>query len=97
MKWLFLIYGINLETLKQEAWQILTTAEAVKDELVMGLCRCVQWKSSVRFMVDSGVSRFVEFGPAGVLSGLIRRIERGVQAMTVSDPASIQKLGTGVG
>ena len=72
----------------------LTTAEAVKDELVLGLCRCVQWKRSVRYMVDSGVSRFVEFGPAGVLSGLVKRIERGVQAMTVSDSASIEKLGT---
>ncbi len=73
----------------------LTTAQEVKDELVQGLCRCVQWKRSVKYMVDSGVSQFVEFGPAGVLSSLIRRIDRGVQAMTLSDPASIHKLGTG--
>ena len=73
----------------------LMTSEAVKDELVRGLCRCVQWKSSVKYMVDSGVSQFIEFGPGGVLSSLIRRIDRGVQAMTLSDPASIQSLGAG--
>lgn len=74
----------------------LTTAQQVKDELVQGLCRCVQWKSSVNYMIDSGVSQFIEFGPAGVLSGLIKRIDRSVQAVSLSDSASIKKLGIGV-
>ena len=74
----------------------LTTAQEVKDELVQGLCRCVQWKSSVNYMVDSGVSQFIEFGPASVLSGLIKRIDRSVQAVSLSDSASIKKLGIGV-
>ena len=73
----------------------LTTADQVKHELIRGLCRCVQWKSSVRHMVDSGVSQFVEFGSAGVLSSLIKRIDRSVQAVTLSDPASIQKMSEG--
>lgn len=71
----------------------LTKAQEVKDELVQGLCRCVQWKSSVNYMVNSGVSQFIEFGPAGVLSGLIKRIDRSVQAVSLSDSASIKKLG----
>ena len=70
----------------------LTTGDAVKEELVQGLCRCVQWKNSVRYMCNSGVSQFVEFGPAGVLSSLIKRIDRGVETVTLSDPASIRKL-----
>jgi len=71
---------------------ILTTGEQVKEELVNGLCQCVQWKESVKSMVNSGVSQFVEFGPAGVLSSLIRRIDRSVQTTAVTDPASISKL-----
>ena len=74
----------------------LTKAQEVKDELVQGLCQCVQWKSSVNYMVDSGVSQFIEFGPAGVLSGLIKRIDRNVKTVSVSDSASIKKLGIGV-
>jgi [acyl-carrier-protein] S-malonyltransferase len=70
----------------------LTTGGAVKEELVRGLCQCVQWKDSVRCMVRSGVSQFLEFGPAGVLSGLIKRIDRGVEAVALSDAASMLKL-----
>ena len=70
----------------------LTTGEAVKEELIQGLCRCVQWKNTVRYMVNFGVSQFVEFGSAGVLAGLIKRIDRGVETAALSDPASIRKL-----
>lgn len=70
----------------------LTTADQVKEELVYGLCKCVQWKNSVRYMVNSGVSRFVEFGPSKVLASLIKRIEPSVQAVTLSDPTSIRKM-----
>jgi [acyl-carrier-protein] S-malonyltransferase len=70
----------------------LNTAEEVRSELVDGLCHCVQWRNSVRFMVGSGVSQFVEFGPSRVLSSLIKRIDRDVAATTLSDMASIQKL-----
>ena len=74
----------------------LTSAQEVREELIDGLCHCVQWKNSVRYMVDSGVSRFVEFGPARVLASLIKRIDRDVQAVTLSDPDSIRKVSEGV-
>ncbi len=70
----------------------VTTAEEVRGELIEGLCHCVRWKQSVRYMVDSGASHFVEFGPSRVLSSLIKRIDRDVEAYTLSDPASIEKV-----
>ncbi len=70
----------------------LTTADEIRAELVNGLCQCVQWKDSVRHIVDSGVTQFVEFGSGGVLAGLIKRIDRGVKVATVSDTASMRKL-----
>ena len=70
----------------------LTTGDEVRHELINGLCRCVQWKNSVRYLVDSGVSRFVEFGSGGVLAGLIKRIDRDVQVATVADSASMRRL-----
>ncbi len=74
----------------------LTSTAEVREELIDGLCHCVQWKNSVRYMVDSGVSRFVEFGPTRVLTGLIKRIDRDVQAVSLSDPDSIRKESEGV-
>ena len=70
----------------------VTTAEEVRGELIEGLCHCVRWKQSVRYMVDSGASHFVEFGPSRVLSSLIKRIDGDVEAYTLSDPASIEKV-----
>ena len=70
----------------------LRTGEQVREELLRGLCQCVQWRNTVRCMVDSGISQFVELGPAGVLAGLIRRIDRGVDAVALSNPDSIRKL-----
>jgi len=70
----------------------ISTVDEVKKELFNGLCHCVQWRNSIRYMVGSGVSRFVEFGPSRVLSSLIKRIDKGVEAITLSDTESIRKL-----
>ena len=47
------------------------SADEIKEELLKGLCSCVQWKDSIQYMVNSGVSNFIEFGPSRVLSSLI--------------------------
>lgn len=73
----------------------IASAEQARRELLTGLCHCVMWKHSVRFMVGAGVNRFVEFGPARVLSSLVRRIDPGVEALTLSDPDSIRKVASG--
>ena len=70
----------------------LTTSSEIRSELVNGLCQCVQWKDSVRQIVDSGVTQFIELGFGGVLAGLIKRIDRGVKVTTVSDIVSMRKL-----
>ena len=72
--------------------QALTTSADVREELVRGLCKCVQWKDSVRTMVDAGIGHFIEFGAGGVLAGLIKRIDRNVEVSAVADPDSIRKL-----
>lgn len=72
----------------------IVSAEQARQELLTGLCHCVMWKHSVRFMVAAGVNRFVEFGPARVLSSLVRRIDPGVEALTLSDPDSIRKVAS---
>ena len=72
--------------------QPVTTAEGVKEELLRQLCNCVQWQPSVEYMVEEGVSTFIEIGPGQVLSGLIKRISNKVQVLNMSDPESIKAL-----
>ena len=37
-----------------------------------------------------GVTRFVEIGPGSVLSGLVRKIAKGVQVLNVDGPDSLE-------
>ena len=69
----------------------MITMSEVRQELVYGLCHCVQWRNSVKYIVGTGVSQFVEFGPARVLTSLIKRIDKNVQVVTLSDLESIKK------
>jgi [acyl-carrier-protein] S-malonyltransferase len=70
--------------------QPITTAELVKAELIGQLCNSVQWQRSVEYMIDAGVTTFVEIGPGKVLSGLIRRINRDVITLNVGDAEAIK-------
>ena len=70
----------------------LTLGEQVKGELLHQLCNCVQWRKSVNYMVDSGVSNFIEFGPGRVLSSLVKRMYKNAHVIPVNDFSSIQTL-----
>jgi [acyl-carrier-protein] S-malonyltransferase len=63
--------------------QPITSAEAVKAELLNQLCHCVRWQRSIECMIEEGVSTFVEIGPGQVLTGLIRRINKEVQVLNI--------------
>lgn len=70
----------------------MTTAEAVKDELPRQVRHCVHWLYSVQYMIRRGVSTFVEIGPGKVLSGLIKKIDKSVRTVNISDISSIEAL-----
>ncbi len=75
----------------------LTTAGAVKDELLNQLCNCVQWRRSIEYMINEGVSNFIEIGPGRVLAGLIKRIDRNVNIINIGDVEAVRNLAEGVG
>lgn len=67
----------------------ITSAEAIKEELIRQVATAVQWRRSVVNMLDSGVSTFVEIGPGRVLSGLIRQIDRNAKLFNIGSAADI--------
>jgi [acyl-carrier-protein] S-malonyltransferase len=62
----------------------LTTANAVKEELLKQIDSPVQWLDSVQYMIKEGVSTFIEIGPGRVLSGLIKRINPKINIVNIS-------------
>lgn len=65
--------------------QALTSVEELRQELTDHLVRPVQWTRSIQTAMAEGVDTFVEVGPRQVLSGLIRRINRNVQSISMSE------------
>jgi [acyl-carrier-protein] S-malonyltransferase len=60
--------------------------------LVEQLTAPVKFTQAARELMRQGVKVFVEVGPGNVLSGLLKRIDRSVKAIPVSDMASLEKL-----
>ncbi len=72
--------------------QPLTDVDSIKEELVRQLRQCIQWQSSVEYMIRNGVTSFYEIGPGTVLSGLIKRINSEVQISNISGVEDITRL-----
>ncbi len=72
--------------------QPLTDVESIKEELVRQLRQCIQWQSSVEYIIRTGVTSFYEIGPGTVLSGLIKRINSEVQISNISGVEDITRL-----
>ena len=70
----------------------MTTVDEVRRELSQQLCGCVYWQQSVEYMAGHGATRFVELGPGGVLSGLVRRIAGSAEAVAVTDLDALSVL-----
>ena len=55
-------------------------ASEIKQNLISQLTAPVLWTQSVQHMIADGVTTFVEYGPGKVLQGLIRKIDKTVEA-----------------
>jgi [acyl-carrier-protein] S-malonyltransferase len=69
--------------------------EDMRKELVQHITSPVRWVESVRYLLDHGVQTYAEIGPKSVLSGLIKRIDRGARTLTVGTITEIEILEAG--
>jgi [acyl-carrier-protein] S-malonyltransferase len=71
---------------------------ALRDSLERQIDGPVRWVESVRFLHDEmGVRRFVEVGPGSVLTGLVKRIVPGVEALSLAEPDSLAAFESAAG
>src|SRR5919108_5637503 len=70
----------------------LEDAQRLAAVLVEQLTGPVKFTQAVRGLVKDGVDMFVEIGPGQVLSGLLRRCDRSLRAISVGDPEGLRKL-----
>ncbi len=59
-----------------------TDPDEIRGKLERQIVSPVLWVDSVNYMISQGVTRFVEFGPQKVLSGMIKNIDKEIQCVS---------------
>jgi len=62
----------------------------IKELLVRQVTSPVRWSESMQWLISQGFTRFIELGPGNVLSGLMKRIHKDVEMLSVSDAATLE-------
>ena len=70
----------------------LTDAQAIREELAQQIASPVQWTRTIELLVSVGVTTFLEIGPGQALTGMVKRIAKGVTLLNVSSAADIEKV-----
>jgi len=61
----------------------LNDPQEIRQALIHQLTSPVRWTESVQWMIDHDTKRFVEVGPQQVLTGLMKRIDRSAERLSV--------------
>ena len=62
----------------------------VKGLLVQQVDHPVRWEETIRAMASDGVTHILELGPGKVLAGLVKRIAKEIEVLSVGTVASIE-------
>ena len=60
----------------------MTDPETIKKNLIAQLTAPVKWTQSVQQMIQDGATTFVELAPGKVLQGLVKKINKEVEAIS---------------
>ena len=70
----------------------LTKAQEIREELAQQIAAPVQWTRTIEYLAGAGVTIFLEIGPGQALTGMVKRIAKGVTTLNVSSGADIEKV-----
>ncbi len=73
--------------------QMVREAGQIRSLLARQIVSPVRWEASVRTALAAGATHFIEFPPARVLTGLLRRIDKSATGLAVDAPQDLVKVG----
>ncbi len=75
-------------------WQAreVRTAVDAREGLIEQIPNAVRWEQTIHYFAAQGVDRFIEVGPGGVLTGLLRSINPLLQGIKFGEAADVEKL-----
>lgn len=69
----------------------LNTSTAIAEELAHQIAAPVQWTRTIEYLVNAGVTVFIEIGPGDTLTGLVKRIAKGVTTLNIGTITDIEQ------
>ncbi len=72
----------------------LTAAQEIRQELAQQIASPVQWIRTITYLAGAGVTTFIEIGPGQALTGMVKRIAKGVTTINISNAADLEKAVT---
>ena len=66
--------------------------DVIKAAMLRQVTESVRWADCIKGAIQAGGKTFIEFGPGKVLSGLIKRIDKGVATLNVSDVPTLEAV-----
>lgn len=84
----------NLPIVQNVDAEVHQGIESIRGALVRQLYLPVQWTGCVQALAARGVVRIAECGPGKVLTGLIKRIDKAIDARAVGTPAEFEPART---
>lgn len=88
----FEIVAPNIPVLQNASNQFETDPSRIRLNLVGQIASPVRWTKTIQQLADSGIESLIEVGPGKVLTGLNKRINKGVNSKAVNSVDSIIAL-----
>ena len=66
----------------------------IKDLLIRQIESTVRWRESIIYMLKNKVLKIIEIGPGKVLSGLIKRIDKSINLISINEINDLNNLST---
>jgi [acyl-carrier-protein] S-malonyltransferase len=82
----------NVSVIANTNAEYYKNSEEIIEGLKKQLTHPILWQKCMEKFIADGIEMFYEIGPAKVLTGLMRRIDRKQKVVNVSDAASLKKL-----
>jgi len=73
------------------AAKVVSSPDEIRAALTSQVTGSVRWVESMQLLIAAGHTRFIELGPDGTLAGLMGKIDKSVQVITIKDVLSLDE------
>ena len=67
-------------------------SDGIQKEIVSQICECVQWEETMKFMIEDGITNFIEIGPGTALSSIAKRMSKKLNVLSIQNTEDIKKI-----